>query len=176
MLLTGQEISRRGDLPGARKIYLDFAQAAPDAPLLPELQLAVAATYEQEKKWAEAIAQYDSLAGEFHQPTRPGRARSTIAPGTSPRPATRRMRWRLFTNFVARFPTNELAPLAQLWVADYYYDAGDPVEAERNYKLLFQNTNWAPSELTYWAQTDGRARRRGPPGLGRGQGLLPQPV
>ena len=37
-------------------------------------------------------------------------------------------------------------------MADYYYGAGDPLEAERNYKLLFQNTNWAPSELTYWAQ------------------------
>ena len=44
VLLTGQEISRRGDLPGARKMLQDFAQTAPDSPLLPELQLAVAAT------------------------------------------------------------------------------------------------------------------------------------
>ena len=30
----------------------------------------------------------------------------------------------LFTNFVAQFPTNDFAPLAQLWVADYYYRRG----------------------------------------------------
>ena len=28
----------------------------------------------------------------------------------------------------------------------------DRPEAERNYKLLFQSTNWAPCELTYTAQ------------------------
>jgi hypothetical protein len=42
--------------------------------------------------------------------------------------------------------------VAQWWVADYFYRLGDRVEAERNYKLLFQNTNWSSSELTYQAQ------------------------
>jgi hypothetical protein len=39
-----------------------------------------------------------------------------------------------------------------MWVATHYFNLGDNVEAERNYKLLFQNTNWPPSELTYQAQ------------------------
>jgi TolA-binding protein len=151
VLLTGEEISRRGDLAGARRMFQDFAKTAPDAPLLPDLQLAIAVTYEQEKKWAEAIAQYDSWLASFtNHVARPRaeyyRAWDTFQAGRETNALT------AFANFVVRFPTNELAPLAQWWVADYYDRAGDPVEAERNYKLLFQNTNWAPSELTYEAQ------------------------
>ena len=151
VLLTGQEISRRGDLAGARRMYQDFAKTAPDASLLPELQLAVAATYEQEKKWAEAIAQYDSWLASFTNHSARARAEyyrawASFQAGRETNALT------AFANFVVRFPTNELAPLAQWWVADYYYRAGDPVEAERNYQLLFRNTNWPPSELTYRAQ------------------------
>ena len=58
----------------------------------------------------------------------------------------------LFTNFVAQFPTNELAPLAQWWVAEHFFRAGDFVNAERNYKSVFQNTNWQDSPLVYPAQ------------------------
>src|ERR1035441_620685 len=58
----------------------------------------------------------------------------------------------LFTNFIAHFQSSVLAPRAQLWVADYYYRTGNPVEAERNYQLLYRSTNWPPSELTYQAQ------------------------
>jgi TolA-binding protein len=158
VLLTGQEISRRGDPAAARKILLDFDKAAPDAPLRPERLLAVAATWEQEKKWAEAIAQHDDWLANFTnnvasfttneaQPRvefyrawdtfQAGRATNALA---------------LFTNFVAHFQTNELAARAQIWVGTYYYNLGNPMEAERNYKLLFQSTNWGPSELTYEAQ------------------------
>ena len=57
----------------------------------------------------------------------------------------------LFTNFVAQFPTNELAPLAQWWVADHYFRLGGTnyVDAERNYQMLYQNTNWQGSPLVY---------------------------
>jgi TolA-binding protein len=151
LLWTGQEISRRGDPVGARRLLLDFVKTAPDAPLQPELQLAIAATYEQEKKWAEAIAQYDSwLGSNSNHIARPRaeyyRAWDTAQAGNKTNALT------AFVKLVAQFPTNEFAPLAQCWVADYYYSAGEPLEAERNYKLLFQNTSWAPSELTYQAQ------------------------
>ena len=33
-----------------------------------------------------------------------------------------------------------------------YYNIGNYVEAERNYQVLFQSTNWPPDELTYQAQ------------------------
>jgi len=60
----------------------------------------------------------------------------------------------LFTNFIVQFPTNELAPLAQYWVADYYFRLGGTnyVAAEKNYKMLYQNTNWQSSPLIYQAR------------------------
>jgi TolA-binding protein len=151
VLLSGQEISRRGDPAGARAMFLAFARSVPSAPLQPELQLAIAGTYEQENQPANAIRQYNQLLATFtNSSALPQaeyyRARATYQAGQET-PALA-----LFTNFIARFPTNDLAPRAQLWVADYYYRTGDPVEAERNYKLLIQNTNWPPSELAYQAQ------------------------
>jgi TolA-binding protein len=151
-LLTGQEISRRGDSQAARKILLDFDKAVPDAPLKSERQLVVAATWEQENNWAEAIAQYDGcLPGLTNHETQ-ARVEYYRARDTSLQAGRETNALALFTNFITKFPTNEFGPLAQIWVAGYYYNLRDYVEAERNYKLLYQNTNWPPSELTCEAQ------------------------
>ena len=151
VLLTAQDLSRRGDPAAARTLLLDFDKAAPSAPLRAERLLAVATTWEQENKWAEAISQYDDLlAGVTNYEVRPRaeyyRALDTSQAGRDTNALT------LFTNFVAQFPTNKFARLAQMWVARYYYNIGNYVEAERNYQVLFQNTNWPPDELTYQAQ------------------------
>jgi tetratricopeptide (TPR) repeat protein len=58
----------------------------------------------------------------------------------------------LFTNFIAHFPASELAPQAQWWVADYFFNEADYVDAERNYELFYQNTNWQDSPLIYPAR------------------------
>ena len=158
VLLIAQDFSRRGDPASARKLLTDFDKAIPDAPLRAERQLAVAATWEQEKNWAAAIAQYESWLASFTNHEARARAEYCRARDTSFQPGGMTNALALFTNFVARFPTNEFAPLAQMRVADYYFDQGKHVEAELNYKLLFQNTNWPPSELTYEAQISaGRA-------------------
>jgi outer membrane protein assembly factor BamD (BamD/ComL family) len=60
--------------------------------------------------------------------------------------------FQLFTNFVAQFPASELAPLAQWWVADHFFRAGDWADAERNYKSIFQNPDWRNSPLIWQAQ------------------------
>jgi TolA-binding protein len=151
VLLTAQDLSRRDDSAAARKLLLDFDQAAPDAPLREERLLAVAATWEQEKKWGEAVAQYNGWLSSFtnHQ-DRPQaeyhRAWDTFHAGQ----ATNALA--LFVDFVVRHPGNELARLAQLWVADYYFTLGDHRQAELNYQVLIRNTNWPPDELTYQAQ------------------------
>jgi TolA-binding protein len=53
-------------------------------------------------------------------------------------------------NFVARYPTNELSPLAQNWVADYHLQRGDFKSAEANYQLLFQK--WPATTITHQAR------------------------
>ena len=151
VLLIGQDLGLRGEPAAARKLLLDFDKAAPHAPLRAERQLAVVATWEEENKPAEAIRELDGwLASYPDHGARPraeySRALDTWQAGRDTNAFT------LFTNFVARFPTNELAPRAQLWVAGYYDRLGDPVAAERNYQVIVQNTNWPLSELTFEAQ------------------------
>lgn len=150
VLLTGQAIGPQNPA-GARRLFLDFAQGYPADPLLPELQLAIARTYELQNQWTNAIPQYDQWLAQFtNNPARPRaeyfRARADFEAGRETNAL------RAFTAFVADYPTNELAPMAQWWVADYYYSAGNFWEAEKNYQLCYQNTNWPPSELSYQAQ------------------------
>jgi hypothetical protein len=132
-------------------MFQEFATAVPDTALLPELQLAIAGTYEREDQWTSAIEQYNRWLAEFTNSSARPQAEYYRAEATTHQAGQETNALTLFTNFIAQFPTNDLAPRAQLWVADYYYP-GNPMEAERNYKLLFQNTNWPPSELTYEAQ------------------------
>mgnify|MGYP002527468058 CR=1 FL=1 len=49
--------------------------------------------------------------------------------------------FQLFTNYVVRFPTNSLAPVAQKWIADHQFQSGKFAEAEQGYRRLFENTN-----------------------------------
>jgi TolA-binding protein len=148
VLLSGEEISRRGEPALARAMYLEFGKSAPDTPLMPELQLAVAGTYERENQWANAIEQYKRCLAGFTN----SQAEYYLAEATTHLAGQETNALTLFTNFIAHFPTDELAPRAQMWVGDYYHRAGLLREAEWNYRLLILNTNWAPSALTYEAQ------------------------
>jgi TolA-binding protein len=151
VLLTGQAMSRHADPGGARKLFLDFAQKAPDSPLLPEIQLAIARTYEQENRWDEAIAQYSSCLGGSTNPDQRARAEYWRACATDQagRPTNALV---LFTNFVAQNPNHELTPRAQWWVADYYLRTGNLVEAEGVYQQISANTNLQNSPLAYQAE------------------------
>jgi len=151
VLLTGQAVGGK-DPALARSMFSNLAHRAPAFQLLPQLELAVARTYEEEDRWPDALAHYNDWLGSFtNHPLQPQaeylRAWATWKANHEPEALTQ------FTNFLARFQTNEFAPLAQWWVADYYRLQGDFEEAERNYKRCFQNTNWPPSStLAYQAR------------------------
>lgn len=151
-LLAGQTISRRGNPAGARAMLTNFVQRVPGAKLAPQICLTVARTYEQENKWPEAIQEYTRWLERFTNCDARPRAEYSLALAYSQaRNETNALT--LLTNFVARYATNELAPLAQWWIGDYYYRNGPQVEAERTYKLICQNTNLAPSDpLIYQAR------------------------
>jgi hypothetical protein len=57
----------------------------------------------------------------------------------------------LFTNFVTRFSTDELALRAQYWIGDYYWRQEDFASAEVQYQEVYKNTNWPGSTLQYEA-------------------------
>lgn len=155
VLLTGQGM-RPGNPQQARQLFTAFEKLAPHAPLQAEVQLAIIRTYEEERQWTNALARYDTwLAAYTNHPALArayySRAMASYYAGFNTNALNQ------FTNFIARFPTNEFAPLAAFWVGDYYLTSGDAQNAEITYKFLL-DTNWPPSMLTYEARLSaGRA-------------------
>jgi tetratricopeptide (TPR) repeat protein len=149
LLLVGQGVDRRGQPDDARRIFAEFEKRFPDSPLLPEVRLAIARTYEQQKNWAAAIGVYDgwvtNFAGHGALPlVLFQRAWANYQAGFQTNAIA------LFSSLMAEFPTNQAAALALNWVADYYFQSGDFAKAEENYQLLFQR--WPASDLTYQAR------------------------
>jgi len=151
VLLAGQEICLR-DPAAARSLFTQVETRAPNSPLRPELQLAIAHTYEQENRWTEAIHQYSDWLTVFTNHAGQARAEYSRARACS-KANLQTNAFSYFTNFLARFPDTEFAPLAQWWVAGYYYRVlGDLKAAEQNYQVIYQHTNWPVTDLTYQAR------------------------
>lgn len=151
LLLQGQNLSRLGDPAKARKVFAKFEERFPQSPLLPEVRLAAARTWESEDNWPAALAVYDAWVTNFT--ANPHLPQAQYYRGwVSYRAGQGTQALAIFTNLVARFPTHPLAALAQNWVADYYFGRGDFVLAEDNYQLLFKNKDWAASALAYQAR------------------------
>ena len=140
-LLYGGSLADARQPAAARKQFQNFEIQFPDTPLRPEVEFAIARTYELEQNWTAAIAGYQAWLDHF--PTNHFRPQTTYALARAYSQAGNETNaFDLFTNFVAQFPTNNLlTPLAQWWVADHFFSLGGTnyVEAERNYKLVYQN-------------------------------------
>ncbi len=150
LLLAGLEVSRQGNPTGARQMFLDFVQAAPNDPMRPAVELAIARTYEQQDQWTDAFQRYNLWLTNF--PASDSRPQAEFYRAQAAYQASDLTNALAgFTNFVGRFPTNALTPLAQMWVGNYYFQRGVFVEAEKSYRWLSQ-TNWPVSDLTYQAQ------------------------
>ncbi len=149
LLLTGQELSRK-DPVQARKLLTDFA--LPGARRLAELKLAIICTYEQQELWPDAITQYDEWLKLYTNHTERARAEYSCAYANY-QAGRETNAFILFTNFIAHYPTNDLAQRAQWWVACYYDRTGKSLEAEKSFQWVYQNTNWpATSLLAYQAR------------------------
>ena len=150
LLLVGEGLADSRQPAAARALFEKFVEQSPTNTLRSQVELAVARTYEQEQDWPSAIARYERWRIDF--PTNALRPQAEYALAQANFQAGNDTNaLRLFTNFVAQFPTNDLAPLAQWWVADHYFNLGGTnyVEAERNYQMLYQNTNWQGLPLVY---------------------------
>jgi tetratricopeptide (TPR) repeat protein len=176
-LLLGEDLNRKYNYTEAREVFTNMLQESPHSPLLPQVEYAIARTYDQEGQWQTAINGYrqwlTNYPGatnllpevEFHLALAYGKAgqASNALAG--------------FTNFVARFPSNELAPWALNSVADYYYNQGEFIPAEKNYESLFQNYPGAGDlsyEAQFWAGKSALARPGIEDALGYFTNLLKQ--
>ena len=143
--LAGPGLLAFGSVPGGvanpaarRGVLEDFLKREPDATLAPAVRLAVARTYEQERNWPKASAEYAAWLVVYPEHAARGRAEYFCALALA-RSGDETNALTLMTNFVAAFPTNEFAALAQWWVADHFWREEDFKSAERDFQLLFQS-------------------------------------
>ncbi len=145
VLLTAQAFTPT-DPAWARQLLFDRVKQAPTSVSLPDLQLGIAATYEQDRQWTNVIGQYNAWLSVYtNHPAFPralyARAWAYDQAGQSTNALAG------FTHFPEQFPASDLAPLARWWVAGYYLGKSDFYEAERNYKLVYEQ--WPTSKLAY---------------------------
>jgi TolA-binding protein len=138
VLLVGENLTDSPHPAAARALFNKFQKQFLNSPLQPQVELAIARTYEQEQNWPAAIGTYSGWLDDY--PTNALRPQAEYSLALADfRAGNETNAFVRLTNFVAQFPTDDLAPLAQWWVADHFYRAGDFVNAEKNYQLFFQN-------------------------------------
>ncbi len=147
----GQALANNGQATEARRVFEDFLRSYPGSGLAPEVRFAEARSFGAEGELQTALRKTDEWLRTYTNHTLRAavefrRARLFDKAGQRTNALV------LFTNFVVQFPTNSLAPAAQLWVGDYYYEQEQWPIAEQNYQRVFQNTNWLTNPLTYEAR------------------------
>ncbi len=149
MLLYGQALNHQGKPAEARALFEGFLkQFAAHSPLIPEVKLAIGRTYEQEQNWSMATAVYEQWVTTYTN--NPALPKAVYDLGMVHYYAGKDSQtFTIYTNFLAQFPTNTLAINAQYWIGSYYYNQQNFTNAEKEFQLLFQNTNWTPNIFTY---------------------------
>ncbi|MFA6543250.1 MAG: tetratricopeptide repeat protein [Limisphaerales bacterium] len=151
VLLHGTELRRLGRPAEARARFQLLIDRFPNSALAPQVHLAIARTHRQEFDWANTARKYNEWLRLF--PTNGARGDVEFERAWFVEQSGGTNALTLFTNFVALYPANSNAPLAQYRVGDLYYSRGDAFDkAESSYQLLFQNTNWPDSRLKHLAR------------------------
>lgn len=151
LYLYGRALARAGRHADARAVFQDFLKSFPGSPLASQARFSESRTYAGEGQWAVAIEKLGQWLAAY--PTNQMRAEAEFQRALLHDQAGNRTNaLALFTNFVAQFPVHPLAPAAQNWVADYFYEQEQWQVAEQNYQRIFQNTNWAASRFFYPAR------------------------
>jgi TolA-binding protein len=154
LLLLGEDANLKTNYVRARMVFGMLLQKFPSTPLEAEVQFNIGRTYEQDGDWDRALAAYTNWLENTHFATnanlrpkveyalaldlgRAGQEAGALA-GMS--------------NFVAEFPSHDLAPFAQMWIGDYHMNHAEFGDANFAYQPLFDNkrfTNAGP--LAYLA-------------------------
>jgi TolA-binding protein len=148
VLLYGQRMGKERSPAEARKFFEEFIAKAPEAALRPELELAIARTYEQESEWPKAITIYNRWLETFTNHT--ARPEAMFYRGEALfRAGDDTNAYSSFTNFMALYPNSALAVQAQWCIADHYYNIGSYQRAENDYQIIARN--WPGTRVGYEA-------------------------
>jgi hypothetical protein len=126
-------------------LFREFLEKVPQSQLKPEIELAVARTFLQENEVAKALQLYEQICAQPLAEPLAVKAEFSHAMALATAGRTTNALQK-FTNVIARFPSNELAFVSLNWVADYYWNQQDFINADKHYQLLFQNPA-APQQL-----------------------------
>ncbi len=150
-LLLGQAEDRAGRAGEARETFADFIARSPQSALRPVVELAVARTYERQHEWMNAVAQYTNWISTWsNDPSLPVAEFSLATAQFQAGDATNAFNG--FTNFVKKYPTNELAAQAHYWIGKYYFAQNEWVSAEDSFQDAYHATNGATPELRFEAK------------------------
>ena len=148
LLLYGQLVDELGKPVIAREVFSNFLARVPDSSLRPEVELAMARSYERERDWSRAISSYEAWLARFPANTNVPEAEFRRAMAYDDE-GDKTNAMRLLTNFVAKFPTDLFDQRAQYRIGDLYYIDGQWTDAEREYQRVHQNTNWPINSLNW---------------------------
>lgn len=148
ILLVGQALSDWGQPSRARALFQKFEEEFPDSGQLPDVELAIARTYEEEKNWPLAISIYDSWVGKYGDNSKLpaveyARGWANFEGGRETNAFIQ------FTNFLVAYPSNSMVPVVQWWLGDYYYGKGEWANAEENYEMVPQSSSRLAPSLSY---------------------------
>jgi TolA-binding protein len=152
VLVYGQALGAAGSPAEARDLFTGFLRKFPSSALAPDLGLAVARTWQQEGRWAEASAEYGRWIGA-HDADHPARGQAVYEWAWSAhRAGDEEGAFERFSQFLRDFALHPLAPSALFWVADMHFRQGRYDVAESEYQRVYQNTNWPGSALKLQAR------------------------
>ncbi len=130
----------------ARGVLYEMVEHFTDFPLRPEVEYAIAYTYELQGQWPAAAARY--VAWLENYPERPDRARAAYAlawchsQNNQPTEALA-----LFRNFLRDHGDDQRAQRARLWIGNYHFNRGAFEAAERQYATIYNAGDDAQKSL-----------------------------
>ena len=152
LLLLGEESSsRKTNYLAARAIFQRLLEEYPDTPLWPEIQLAIARTYEQQGDWSNVFNIYTNLEASpgFATNALRGQLEFSLALACGKVGLESNALARM-SNFVSQFPGDLNAALAKNWIGNYHMDHGNYADADLAYQELF-NPKKFPNPPAYLA-------------------------
>jgi TolA-binding protein len=154
-LLLLSEESSKTNYGEARAVFQRLLEKYPGTPLWPEIQLAIARTYEQEGDWPRVFDIYTNLEASPGFATNALRRQLdfslALACGKAGMESNALAR---MSNFVSRFPGDPNAALAQNWIANYHMNRRNYLEADLAYQELCDPKKFAnpPAYLAWQAR------------------------
>ncbi len=148
LMLAGQILERLEHPADARARYADLLKIFPASELAPEAKLALARSFAHEGSYDPALAEYDGWLHTYtnHPKWPDAQYDCAWANGQAGRETNA---YAMFTNFLAKFPTHPKAPLARFWIGQNFFNNGKYQNAEENFQLLYQSTNY-PDGIIKW--------------------------